>query len=134
MAPPALAVRLWMSEEAMRAEFIGKTRDGHFRTGKTWTSTHLANGRSEFIYDGRTWLGHWTLRGRVFCTFGDPVTLPVLPNGCWSAVKVSANCYEYYVVRPSGAEAAENAWTDSQWFARGRRREEPSTCTETPSV
>ena len=120
-----------MSEDAIRAEIIGKTRDGHFRTGKTWTSTHWPNGRSEVAYNGKTWSGHWTLRGKVFCTVGDRTTMPELGDGCWSALKVSANCYEYYGVRPGGSESV----TDSRWFARGWRREAPSTCTtETPSV
>ena len=123
-----------MSEEAIRAEFIGKARDGYFRAGKTWSSTHRANGRSDFSADGRTWAGHWTLRGRVLCTFVDPKTLPARPGGCWSAVKVSANCYEYYVARPGRAETGEDAWTDQRWFARGWRREQPSTCMETTPI
>jgi hypothetical protein len=125
-----------MSEEALRAEVVGKTRDGYFRVnGKAWTSTHLANGRSEFAYDGRTWSGHWMLQGRVFCTFGDERVPAALPrDSCWSAVKLSANCYEYYSVRPSRGAGAEDWQTDTQWYARGWRREEPSTCSESPTV
>ncbi|HEY1243380.1 MAG TPA: hypothetical protein VGF29_00980 [Hyphomicrobiaceae bacterium] len=125
-----------MSEDALRAEVVGKTRDGYFRgSGKTWTATHLPNGRSEFAYDGRTWSGHWTVRRRVFCSFGEErVPAGLAPGGCWSAVKLSANCYEYYLVYPGKDAGAGEGWTDTQWYARGWRREEPSTCSVSPSV
>lgn len=125
-----------MSEDALRAEVIGKTRDGYFRSnGKAWTSTHRPNGRSEFTYGGTTWSGHWTVRGRVFCSFAEDETPAELARGgCWSAVKLSANCYEYYFVDPGRGAGAADGWTDARWYARGWRREEASTCPEPPSV
>ena len=40
-------------------------------------------------------LGHWYFRGNVFCTFYDPGY--GLNGGCWTAIKASANCYEFYI-------------------------------------
>ena len=87
-----------MTEEAMRSAFIGKTLDGHYGNGLTWTETYFGDGRLEYRESARQATGRWHFRGHVFCTFYDPpLPQPPLNGGCWTAIKTSANCYEFYL-------------------------------------
>ena len=82
----------------MRAAFIGKTLDGHYGNGVAWTETYLADGRLDYRESARRAVGTWHFRGHVFCTFYDPAPAqPPLNGGCWTAIKASANCYEFYL-------------------------------------
>ena len=126
----------WMSEEAMRAAFIGKTLDGHYGNGVTWTETYFDNGRLAYREPLRQAHGTWSFHGRVFCTFYDPDgQRQALVGGCWTAIKAGSNCYEFYL---AGAAADDPAEDDLRlpraWNARGWRRGEPPTCQEKPSV
>jgi hypothetical protein len=133
-APQAPATVPWMSEEAMRAEIIGKTLDGHYRDGLAWTENYLANGRLDYREKTRTAVGTWHFRGNVFCTFYDPPERPSMAGGCWTTIKSGANCYEFYLsglFRPGDLDPSEPGM---RWNARGWRKDEPSTCVEKPSV
>jgi hypothetical protein len=127
----------WMTEAAMRSAFIGKTLDGHYGNGVTWTESYFANGRLDYREAQRQAKGAWHFRGHVFCTFYDPPLLhPPLSGGCWTSLQTSANCYEFYLA----GLAPEPPFTDDvpgmalRWNARGWRNDEPSTCNEKPSV
>ena len=135
--PAVRALDAWMTEAAMRAAFIGKTLDGHYGNGVTWTETYLPNGRLDYRESQRRAVGNWHFRGHVFCTFYDPSpALPPLNGGCWTAVKVSANCYEFYLagITPEPPFADDTPGMAQRWNARGWRREAPSTCHDKPSV
>jgi hypothetical protein len=126
-----------MSEEAMRAAFIGKTLDGHYGNGVTWTEVYLANGRLDYREGNRQAVGEWHFSGHVFCTFYDPPLLrPPLSGGCWTAIKASANCYEFYLAGLTPDPPFEDGTPGmaGRWTARAWRQEEPSTCNEKPSV
>jgi len=127
----------WMTEEAMRAAFIGKTLDGHYGNGLTWTEAYFGDGRLEYRESARRATGNWYFRGHVFCTFYDPpLPQPPLSGGCWTAIKTSANCYEFYLAGLSPEPPFDDGTSGmgQRWNARGWRTEEPSTCTEKPSV
>jgi hypothetical protein len=131
LAPP------WMTEEAMRAAFIGKTLDGYYGSGVTWTETYLASGRLDYAERERQAGGSWHFRdGYVFCTFYDPSHRPGLVGGCWNALQTGPNCYEFYLagVAPSDIEEGRPGQWALAWNARAWRREAPSTCREKPSV
>jgi hypothetical protein len=125
----------WMTEANMRAEFIGKTLDGHYRGGVTWTETYRTEGRLNYREKLRRAEGTWYFRGLVFCTFYDAPYRPQLNGGCWTVIKASANCYEFY---PSGLRDLQETDTPPApiypWSARGWRTDEPSTCMEKPMV
>jgi hypothetical protein len=134
-AAPALDA--WMTEEAMRAAFIGKTLDGHYGNGVTWTETYFDTGRLDYRESRRRAVGNWYFRGHVFCTFYDPpLVQPPLNGGCWTTIKTSANCYEFYLagLSPEPPFADDTPGMAQRWNARGWRKDEPSTCTEKPSV
>jgi hypothetical protein len=125
---------VWMTEAAMRAAFIGKTLDGQYVDGLRWTETYNGDGRLDYRESARKGLGYWYFRGRVFCTFYDPGY--GLNGGCWTAVKTSVNCYEFYIAgltdRFSDGETGPGPL--GNWAARAWRSGEPSTCEENPSV
>jgi hypothetical protein len=126
-----------MSEEAMRAAFIGKTLDGHYSSGTAWTEVYFKDGRLDYREGQRRAVGKWHFHGHVFCTFYDPPPLrPPLNGGCWTAIKISANCYEFYLagVTPNPPFEDDDAGAARRWNARGWRNDEPSTCREKPSV
>jgi len=135
-AAPGLATptNTWMTEEAMRAAFIGKTLDGHYIDGLRWTETYGADGRLDYRERARNGLGHWYFRGNVFCTFYDPGY--GLNGGCWTAIKASANCYEFYVAGLNDGRTEDDAAPGplGNWAARAWREGEPSTCQDKPSV
>ena len=135
--PVAPASERWMTEEAMRSAFIGKTLDGHYGNSITWTESYLANGRLDYREAERQAVGTWYFRGHVFCTFYAPPLLhPPLTGGCWTAIKTSANCYEFYLagLTPESPFADDTPGMAQRWNARGWRKDEPSTCMEKPSV
>ena len=121
----------------MRAAFIGKTLDGHYGNGITWTETYLGDGRLDYREKARGATGKWYFRGHVFCTFYDPSDAqPPLSGGCWTAIKAGTNCYEFYLAGLTREPPFEDGEADmgQRWNARGWRSDEPSTCTDKPSV
>jgi hypothetical protein len=117
LAATAAALDAWMTEDAMRASFIGKTLDGR--------------------ESARRAVGTWHFRGHVFCTFYDPSPAQSpLNGGCWTAIKTGANCYEFYLagITPEPPFADDAPGMAQRWNARGWRKDEPSTCHDKPSV
>lgn len=136
-APAGSALEAWMTEAAMRSAFIGKTLDGHYANGVAWTETYLDNGRLDYREGARRAAGNWHFSGDVFCTFYDPPPAqPPLNGGCWTAIRVSANCYEFYLagLTPEPPSADDLPDMPQRWTARGWRKDEPSTCHDKPSV
>lgn len=125
----------WMSEAAMRRAFIGKTLDGRYANGLSWTETYFGNGRLDYSEPQRAAAGAWFFRGRVFCTFYDASEQQSLVGGCWKALSSGANCYEFYLANPDG-DAGEDREGEppASWSARGWRRGEPATCVVDPSA
>ena len=121
----------------MREAFIGRTLDGHYGNGVAWTEAYGADGRLDYREASRAATGRWYFRGHVFCTFYEPTAgQPGLNGGCWTTVKVSANCYEFYLAGLNREPPFEDG-TDGmalRWNARAWRQGEPSTCSEKPSV
>lgn len=134
LAPSASARSGWMTEEAMRAAFIGKTLDGQYVSGERWTETYTEDGRLDYRESVRKGLGYWYFRGHVFCTFYDPGQ--GINGGCFTAVQASANCYEFHLAALSERDAAGESTPGPlrRWVARAWRKGEASTCEARPSV
>jgi hypothetical protein len=126
--------RTWMSENAMRKAFIGKTLDGHYVGGLAWTETYLKEGRLDYRESLRKGKGNWFFRGQVFCTFYDPGQ--GLNGGCWRTIQTGDNCYEFYdaYASPPEKEGEDAPGPLDGWVARGWRNSEPSTCEDRPSA
>jgi hypothetical protein len=134
LAPSARADRGWMTEAAMRGAFIGKTLDGYYVGGQSWTETYNTDGRLDYRDEARSGLGYWYFREHVFCTLYDPGQ--GITGGCFTAVQTSVNCYEFYLAALSERESGKNAAPGpaGRWVARAARRGEPSTCQARPTV
>jgi hypothetical protein len=132
--PSARADLPWMSEDAMRGAFVGKTLDGYYVDGQGWTETYDNNGRLDYRDTGRSSRGYWFFRDHVFCTFYDPGQ--DINGGCFTAIQTSANCYEFYLAGLSGRGDGEEVEPGplGRWVARAARRGEPSTCQARPTV
>jgi len=124
----------WMAEEAMRQAFVGSTLDGHYVDGMRWSETYTADGRLDYREVVRGGIGYWYFRDHVFCTFYDPGQ--GLSGGCWTALKISANCYEFYVAELAGPSTADEAAPGPlrSWAARAWLRGVPSTCEDRPTA
>jgi hypothetical protein len=123
----------WMSEEAMRADFVGKPLRGYYHNHAPWEAVFHAGGRYEYRGLRGQALGGWYFRGRVFCHQIGP---PYMDLSCGAATKISANCYEFHVVDlgPKGTLDEGDFRPRPFWHSRGWREDEPSTCEARPSV
>jgi len=136
-APAPVVAPPWMTEEAMRAAFIGRTLDGHYGNGVSWTEAYLANGRLDYREGQRQVAGSWYFSPpHVFCTFYDPPDRPALTGGCWNTIQISANCYEFYLadLAPREPDEGDRGEWALRWNARAWRQDAPSTCQEKPSA
>ena len=117
----------WMTESAMRADFIGKELAGHYADGRTWTETYHSDGGISYREVDRQATGQWSFRGSVFCTFYGPG----FDGACWFSRKLSANCYEFYL---ASREPDGEIGLPKRWNARGWRTDRASTCDGQPGV
>jgi hypothetical protein len=133
--PLAAAEIRWMSQEAMRADFVDKTLRGYYHDGTPWTASYGGNGRYD-VREGRLRaVGSWYFRNRAFCFFYGPPAW-ALEERCVATVKVGANCYEFHLVWPDlrVPDDREDFRPEPRWHSRGWRQKEPSTCETTPSA
>jgi hypothetical protein len=131
----AHATRTWMNEQAIRSEFIGNTLDGHFYDGRIWTVTLFQDGRVDQVQSPHHLIrGRWFIRGSVFCSLPEMAHRPLFVVSCWTIIKTSANCYEYFRVGSRGEEPVEEESRERLWYAKGWRQGEASTCGDRPSV
>jgi hypothetical protein len=123
-----------MSEEDMRAEFVGKPLHGYYVNGTRWTATFIGGGSYEYQQERfPRAAGTWQIRGRVFCHQAGP---PYSHVGCGAAKKIGENCYEFHLVDTRMNSALEEGAfrPRAAWHSRGWRQDEPPTCEERPTV
>ena len=122
----------------MRAAFIGKTLDGHYGNGLAWTEAYLEDGRLDYRESQRQ-----AARQLVFprATSSAPSTIrrtAALDGGCWTAIKASANCYEFYLAGLTADAHRGRAPVPAlaqRWNARGLAPgANPRPASEKPSV
>ena len=127
---PAAAIEPWMDDDALRAAFTGKTIQGNYGSGKAFTETYEAGGSIEYSERDVQYRGHWSLQAGAFCTIyqSDPT------GGCFRVRQVSSNCYEFYFVTRTEAQAAERDLSRPAWTARAAISDRDATCSDKPSV
>ncbi len=120
----------WMDEVALRAAFSGKTIQGNYASGKTFTETYQADGAIEYRERSVAYRGHWSLQADTFCTIyhSDPT------GGCYRVRAESANCYEFYFVARTEAQVATEGPGRPAWTARAAVSDRDATCSDKPSV
>jgi hypothetical protein len=81
-----------LGEDALKAEFAGKTITGYYLDTKVgFVEAYRADGRITYKDDLQADLGRWWVTGQLFCTFYDRIS-----GGCWYVRKVNANCLEFF--------------------------------------
>lgn len=120
----------WMSDAELEQAFAGKTIDGAYASGLTFTESYLANGKLDYREPGRHMTGHWSVIEGTFCT----IYTQTPTGGCYRVRRMSTNCYEFYFAASDDQEAAEGGNERASWTARGWVIDRPSTCKATPSV
>ena len=127
---PASAEDSWMSEDALKAAFASKTIQGHYASGKAFTETYTADGTIAYQERSVAYHGHWSLQAGTFCTIYD--TDPT--GGCYQVKQISDNCYEFYFVARTEAEAASLGPGVPSWTARAAVSDRDATCADKPTV
>ena len=127
---PAAAIEPWMDDDALRTAFAGRTIQGNYGSGKAFTETYKSDGSIEYSEQNVEYRGHWSLQSGAFCTIyqSDPT------GGCYRVRQVSSNCYEFYFVTRTEAEAAERDLSRPAWTARAAVSDRDATCSDKPSV
>ena len=127
---PAAGIESWMDESAIRAAFSGKTIQGNYASGKAFTESYAADGAIDYRERGIEYRGHWSIQAGSFCTIyhTDPA------GGCYSVRHVSENCYEFYYVTRTEAQAAERDLGRPAWTARAAVADRDASCSDRPSV
>lgn len=120
----AVGPATWMSTEEIQAAFVGKTIDGHYRSGRTFKESYSASGRLDYRDEERQIGGHWSVVNGSFCTiYDDDAT-----GGCFRVRRSGSNCYEFYFVARTEKEAEQPREPD--WTARGWNSDHKDTCLE----
>jgi hypothetical protein len=131
VAAPVLAQpSAWLSHAEIHASLSGKSIAGRYASGRPFTERYLANGQIEYIENGRTLGGHWSVTSGTLCTIydGDPT------GGCFRVARAGDNCFEFYFVPRTEDAAPGPKDLQPAWTARGAIEGAPSACRDGASV
>ncbi len=120
----------WMNEKQLKGVFAGQLVHGHYANGLTFKERYEDNGRVDYRETGLRHSGRWSVTAGTFCTIYDDNR----SGGCFRVRRHSANCFEFYFVARTEAQAevpdrGKPAWTARAWIA-----DKASTCTEDVTV
>lgn len=134
LAPAAIAGQAaaedsWMVDEELRATFTGVTLEGKYGSGRPFTEVYGSDGSLEYREAATEIGGKWSVRAGTFCTIydNDPT------GGCYRVRQVGGNCFEFYFVARTEAQAETDQKRPS-WTARGSIVGKPGICAEQHSV
>lgn len=119
---------VWLRDAEITAALAGKTIDGRYASGRGFTEHYDPDGRVQYMEEGATIGGRWSVTAGTLCTIYD--TDPA--GGCFRVARVSANCFEFFFATRT-EEAAPGGETP-QWTARGSVTGEASACQDSESV
>ena len=108
----------------------GKTIEGHYGNGRSFTERYLDDGRIEYSEGGPTIGGHWSVTAGTLCTIYD--TDPT--GGCFSVAREGDNCFEFYFAARTEQWAPGPKGSKPSWTARGSIRGEAGTCHDGANV
>ncbi len=131
-AESGTATDLWMSDQALRAAFAGRTIAGRYVDGRTFRESYARDGGLTYSEPRlfQSWRGRWSIiRGR-FCTIYDNSGT----GGCYRVRRVSRNCFEFFFETRTEEEARRSTLRRPTWTARAWRAEMIATCRERPLV
>ncbi len=120
----------WLADDGIAQALAGKTIEGRYANGRTFTETYAPGGRIAYIENGRQIVGHWSITAGTLCTIydSDPT------GGCYRVSRVGANCFEFYFATRTEAAAPGPEGATPLWTARGSIAGEPAACHDGASV
>lgn len=126
---PALAED-WLSDGEIETSLKGQMLEGVYADGRHFTETYGADGRVEYVEDGEVMHGHWSVTSGTLCTIyeSDP------SGGCFRVVPSGRNCFEFYFVSRTEAQAPGLPGTRPDWTARGMIGGKAESCPDHSSV
>ncbi|MEO0729195.1 MAG: hypothetical protein AAFY64_02300 [Pseudomonadota bacterium] len=115
----------WMSAEAIRSTFSGKTITGAYTDGRRFSEQFAKGGDLSYVQeDGAYFQGAWSVVGLSLCTIYDSP-----PGGaCFYIRKVSSNCYAFHASAQSREEARTNPSPRTTMTAQAAVKGPTSTC------
>lgn len=119
---------VWLQDAEIASALAGKTIDGRYASGRAFTERYNHDGRLQYMEEGATIGGRWSVTAGTLCTIydADPA------GGCFRVARVSANCFEFFFA--SRTEEAAPGGQTPQWTARGSVNGEASACEDAESV
>jgi hypothetical protein len=109
----------------------GKTLVGHYADGTPVKESYAVGGAIPDYWDKyQTSSGKWSVVNNLLCTFYDNTAMS---GGCFRVEQVSANCFDYYVLAGSEAEALAPG-EKPRYTARAHIDGLPDTCPDELSV
>jgi hypothetical protein len=115
-AGPAHAAQDWLKQTDITYVFAGREVKGVYQNGATFSEIYRKTGKIEYKDDINTLTGKWSIKDDQFCTLYEGQ-----PGGCYKINLLSTNCFEYWLLQPTGE-------IDKSWIARSWQAKYPSTC------
>lgn len=120
----------WLSASEIELTLKGRTLEGEYLSGRRFTERYLESGAVEYIENGVTISGHWSVTEGTLCTIYD--TDPT--GGCFRVATSGANCLEFYFVARSEEAAPGPPGIAPDWTARGAIDGKPEACKDGANV
>ena len=130
IASGAAALDFWMTNDELRRAFAGVTIAGHYTDGRTFRESYFKGHRLKYTEETRDLhqVGHWSIINGTFCTIYD-----LSPTGgCFRVHRHGGNCFEFYFLTRTEAQARQSKTGEPSWAARAWRVDQPATCDEKP--
>lgn len=120
----------WLGAAEIERALKGQTLEGMYASGRRFTERYLDDGAVEYVEDGVTITGHWSVTAGTLCTIydSDPT------GGCFRVAASGKNCLEFYFVARSEAAAPGPPDTKPDWTARGAVNGQTDACKEEANV
>ena len=130
VARTANAEAAWLPGADISKALAGKTIEGRYASGRAFTETYLPDGRIEYIEQGMTIGGRWSVTAGTLCTIydADPA------GGCFRVSKVGANCFEFYFAARTEEAAPGPDGSTPKWTARGSVSGQAAACQDGANV
>lgn len=120
---PAMA-QDFLDGDGLARELGGKTIKGYYLADNVgFVEVYLPDGRITYKDDIKADAGNWSVRGRAFCTFYDRIG-----GACWYVIKISGNCFEFYLAPDDGRDTDRATLTSVPPQARAARDSDTVTC------
>jgi hypothetical protein len=129
-ATETLKAPLALDGPAIIKTFEGKTVKGAYADNTPVQETYHLGGAIDYWDPLRTSTGKWSVVNNLFCTFYDD---GAMSGGCFRVEQVSANCFDYFALASSEADALTPT-EKPRYTARAHILGSPDTCPDELSV